>query len=180
MTLVLLLGGARSGKSDLALRLARTRDAPVALIATAEAGDDEMAARIAQHRRERPPEWRTLEAPLELEQSLASLADGTTAIIDCLTLWVSNLVLDGVESEVVRARAAAAADQARRRDGLTIAVSNEVGMGIVPDSPLARTYRDLLGAVNATWAAAADHAQLLVAGRLLTLTTAETLMDELR
>jgi len=179
MTLVVLFGGARSGKSALAVRLAEARVDPVVMIATAEALDDEMAARIAQHRRDRP-DWETIETPVELEAAIASVPEKTTAVIDCLTVWVSNLLLAGAESDQITARAAALADQARRRAGLTIAVSNEVGMGIVPDNAMARRYRDALGSVNAAWADAADHAHLLVAGRLLPLTSAEALTENLR
>ena len=179
MTLVVLFGGARSGKSVLAVRLAKARAGSVVMIATAEPLDEEMAARIAQHRRDRP-DWTTIEAPIELESAIASVADATTLIIDCLTVWVSNLLLAGADPEGVSERGAALADQVRRRTGLTIAVSNEVGMGVVQDNPLARRYRDVLGAVNATWAAAADHAHLLVAGRLLPLMSAESLTEELR
>ena len=179
MPLVVLFGGARSGKSNLAVRLAQARPGSVVMIATAEPLDDEMAARIAQHRRDRP-DWETIEAPVELESAVASVADDATAIIDCLTVWVSNLLLADSDPGRVTERGAALADKVRRRAGLTIAVSNEVGMGIVPDNALARRYRDVLGAVNAAWAAAADHAQLLVAGRLLPLTSAESLTEELR
>ena len=179
MPLVVLLGGARSGKSVLAVRLAEARSESVVMIATAEALDDEMAARIEQHRRERP-DWETIETPLELESAMASVPDETTTIIDCLTVWVSNLLIAGVDTTQITARASALAEQVGRRTGLTIAVSNEVGMGIVPDNALARRYRDVLGAVNATWAAAADHAHLLVAGRLLSLASADPLTEELR
>jgi adenosylcobinamide kinase/adenosylcobinamide-phosphate guanylyltransferase len=176
MPLLVLLGGARSGKSVLAVRLAQARSASVVMIATAEALDDEMAARIEQHRRERP-DWETIEAPLELEAAIDSVPEETTAIIDCLTVWVSNLLLANADSERILARAAALADRVRMRAGLTIAVSNEVGMGIVPDNALARRYRDVLGSVNAAWAVAADDAHLLVAGRLLPLTSPESVIE---
>jgi len=160
LTLVLLLGGARSGKSKLALDLARRAGAPVVFIATGTAGDEEMAARIEAHKNERPGDWTTIEEPVELERALRSVPAGTTAIVDCLTLWVSNFLdVDGDSA----ARLAAA------RDGLTIAVSNEVGLGIVPDNALARRYRDALGRVNATWADAADEVYLVVAGKRLRL-----------
>jgi adenosylcobinamide kinase / adenosylcobinamide-phosphate guanylyltransferase len=160
LTLVLLLGGARSGKSKLALDLARRAGAPVVFIATGTAGDEEMAARIEAHKNERPGDWTTIEEPVELERALRSVPAGTTAIVDCLTLWVSN-VLD-VDGDSAACLAAA-------RDGLTIAVSNEVGLGIVPDNALARRYRDALGRVNATWADAADEVYLVVAGKRLRL-----------
>ena len=165
MTLVLLLGGARSGKSGLAIRLAEREGAPVVFVATGEAGDEEMAARIERHRAERPAAWETVEEPVELERALAEAPPGSTAIVDCLSLWVSNVF----ESQPVEALAASAAQVAAVREGLTITVSNEVGLGIVPDNVLARRYRDVLGRVNATWAAAADEAYLVVAGRRLRL-----------
>jgi len=165
LTLVLLLGGARSGKSGLAIRLAEREGAPVVFVATGEAGDEEMAARIERHRAERPAAWETVEEPVELERALAEAPPGSTAIVDCLSLWVSNVF----ESQPVEALAASAAQVAAVREGLTITVSNEVGLGIVPDNALARRYRDVLGRVNATWAAAADEAYLVVAGRRLRL-----------
>jgi adenosylcobinamide kinase / adenosylcobinamide-phosphate guanylyltransferase len=162
---VLLLGGARSGKSGLAVRLAQREGAPVVFVATGAAGDEEMAARIEAHRRERPDAWETVEEPVELERALAEAPPGSTAIVDCLSLWVSNVF----ESQPVEALAGSAARAAAARDGLTIAVSNEVGLGIVPDNALARRYRDALGRVNATWADAADEVYLVVAGKRLRL-----------
>jgi adenosyl cobinamide kinase/adenosyl cobinamide phosphate guanylyltransferase len=136
----------------------------VTFIATGEAGDDEMAERIERHKRERPGGWRTIEEPVQLAQALASVPAGDTAIVDCLSLWVAN-VFESQSSFGDEALPAAAA----RRSGLTIAVTNEVGMGIVPDNPLAREYRDVLGRINAAWASAADEAYLVVAGRTLKL-----------
>jgi len=163
MTLVLLLGGARSGKSRLALERALQSGRPVTFIATGEAGDKEMGARIERHKRERPQGWRTVEEPLELAHSLASVPDEETAIVDCLSLWVAN----GIAAQ--RELDDGALGLAVGRSGLTIAVTNEVGMGIVPDNALARAYRDELGRVNAAWVAAADEAYLVVAGRTVTL-----------
>ena len=168
MPLVLLLGGARSGKSSLALRLARAQEAPVVFLATAEALDPEMAARIASHRGERPPEWTTLEEPLHLRAALESTEGERCLVVDCLTLWTANaLARLGAEEAEREARACAAAAAARA--GLTLAISNEVGLGIVPERALGRRYRDLLGHVNAAWAEVADAAYLLVAGRALPL-----------
>ena len=158
MTLVLYLGGARSGKSRLAVERAAAGGAPVTFIATGEAGDEEMAGRIELHKRERPPGWRTLEEPRDLTAALASVPSGDTALVDCLTLWVANGGGDD-----------SALDAATARDGLTIAVSNEVGLGIVPVNAVAREYRDTLGRVNAAWAAAADEAWFVVAGKTLRL-----------
>jgi adenosyl cobinamide kinase/adenosyl cobinamide phosphate guanylyltransferase len=169
VTLVLLLGGARSGKSALAVERGRGWDGPVTLIATGEAGDDEMAERIRRHRAERPPEWRTIEEPLDLAAALERVDGGSAALIDCLSLWVANLLGRGDADPAVEELARAVAVQAASRPGLTVAVSNEVGLGIVPDTPLGRRYRDVLGRVNATWADAADEALLVVAGRALRL-----------
>jgi adenosylcobinamide kinase / adenosylcobinamide-phosphate guanylyltransferase len=148
------VGGARSGKSTLAVERAKAQGAAVTFIATGEAGDEEMAERIERHKRERPGEWTTVEEPLELAAALASVSDTDTVIVDCLSLWVAN----GGDGAVPAARG-----------GLTIAVTNEVGLGIVPDNALARAYRDSLGRVNAAWVAAADEAYFVVAGRTLRL-----------
>jgi adenosyl cobinamide kinase/adenosyl cobinamide phosphate guanylyltransferase len=160
MTLVLFIGGARSGKSRLALERATAAAAgrPVAFIATGEPRDDEMRDRIDRHKAERPADWQTIEEPIELAQAIASVPDDATVVVDCLSLWVAN---GGSGDDALRA----AADRA----GLTLVVTNEVGMGIVPVNALARSYRDDLGRVNAAWAAAADEAYLVVAGRTLEL-----------
>ena len=178
MPLVLLIGGARSGKSELAQRLASEQDAPVVVLATGEAGDDEMAGRIAEHRRNRPASWETIEEPLRLRETIETVSEGDCLVVDCLTLWTAN-ALDGGGGEAEE-EAAAAAAAASSRPGLTIAVTNEVGLGLVPDNALGRSYRDLLGRVNAIWAAAADHALLLVAGRTLALEKTDSLAEWLR
>ena len=159
MSLVFLLGGARSGKSALAVRLASASGAPVVFVATGEARDEEMRERIARHRAERPREWTTVEEPLELRAAIASAPAEACVVVDCLSLWVANLLEQGREPEPA----------VPLRDGPTIAVSNEVGLGIVPATPLGRAYRDVLGRVNAAWAAAADEAYLVVAGKALRL-----------
>lgn len=169
MSLVLVLGGARSGKTALAARLAGER---ATLIATATAGDEEMAERIRAHRAGRPAGWTTVEEPLAVGEVLARRAPDEPVVIDCLTLWVSNLVETGRGDDAVLDEARRVAAVAAGRPGPTIAVSNEVGMGIVPATPLGRRYRDLLGTVNAAWAAAADRAFIVVAGRALELDAA--------
>jgi adenosylcobinamide kinase/adenosylcobinamide-phosphate guanylyltransferase len=166
--LTFVVGGARSGKSSHALRLAEATGRPVAFIATGEARDDEMRERIAAHQRERPAAWRTVEEPLDLAGALRGLAGEEFAIVDCLSLWVSNL-LESRDAVAVEGLAAEAAALAAAHAGGCAAVSNEVGMGIVPRDALARTYRDVLGRVNAIWAEAADDAVLAVAGRVLRL-----------
>ncbi len=178
MTLILLVGGARSGKSTLALQLAARASDEVVFIATGEPRDAEMHERIENHRRERPGSWTTIEEPLELEAVLADVEANTALIVDCLTLWAAN-ALDAYGPAETERRAAAAATAASSRRGLTIAVSNEVGSGIVPATPLGRSYRDLLGRVNALWAERADDVLLLVAGRALRLLPPGELVGEL-
>lgn len=169
--LTLLIGGARSGKSTLALELARRSDREVVFVATAEARDEEMRERIARHRAERPLEWTTVEEPIALSEALAPLPTSACVIVDCLTLWVANLLERSLGPEDVAARAGAAAAVAAARGGPTVAVTNEVGLGVVPATPLGRDYRDLLGSVNRSWADAAGQVFLVVAGRLLALTS---------
>jgi adenosyl cobinamide kinase/adenosyl cobinamide phosphate guanylyltransferase len=165
VSLVVLLGGARSGKSTLALRLAKESGTPVTYIATAEALDDEMAARIAEHRAERPESWTTVEEPLELAAAIESIEPGETLVIDCLSLWVANVL----ERRDVERENDAAVTAAVARPGLTVAVSNEVGLGVVPATPLGRVYRDALGRVNQEWVEASARASFVVAGRELAL-----------
>jgi adenosylcobinamide kinase / adenosylcobinamide-phosphate guanylyltransferase len=172
VALTLLIGGARAGKSHLSARLAERAGLPVTFIATAEAGDDEMEARIARHRADRPPEWTTVEEPLHLARALDLADTEGTVIVDCLTLWVSNLQLSGLEDEAVQNRAEDAARRAANRKGPTIVVTNEVGSGVHPSSEMGRRFRDLLGRVNNIWADQADTAFLVVAGRVLPLQAA--------
>jgi adenosylcobinamide kinase / adenosylcobinamide-phosphate guanylyltransferase len=163
MSVTFLLGGARSGKSALAVDLARTWDGPVTVIATAEPRDEEMAERIRLHRESRPTAWTTVEEPLELASAIERVDADAAVIVDCISLWVANVLDDDVDS---RNEAAVAAAQRRER---AIVVSNEVGLGVVPVSELGRRYRDVLGRVNARWAAAADEAVFVVAGKMLRL-----------
>ena len=162
MTLTMLLGGARSGKSALAVRLAVETGRSVTFVATGEARDAEMAARIDAHRRERPTAWTTLEEPLDLRGALERAPEADTVVVDCLSLWVANLLERGLEPDDV-------AEVAAGRAAPTIAVSNEVGLGIVPATELGRVFRDLLGRVNAAWVDASDRALFVVAGRALEL-----------
>lgn len=175
MKLVVLLGGARSGKSSLAVELARSWSGPVTVLATAEPRDEEMAERIRLHRAERPEEWSTVEEPLALGASVESVAEDAALIVDCLSLWVANVLERGATDEEIEHEAAAAAAGAAGRSALTIAVTNEVGLGIVPIEPIARRYRDVLGRVNAAWVEAADRAGFVVAGRVLPLERSDVL-----
>ena len=147
--LTFLLGGARNGKSTAAVRLALETGRPVVFIATGEARDEEMATRIERHRSERPTEWETIEAPAALSDALLKVPVNAVAIVDCLTLWVSNLMELGDSDTEIEHKATLAAQLASERPSPTIAVSNEVGLGLVPMDEMSRRYRDLLGRVNA-------------------------------
>jgi adenosylcobinamide kinase / adenosylcobinamide-phosphate guanylyltransferase len=186
--LILILGGARSGKSAFAERLAASSGRTVAFIATATASDGEMRERIARHRASRPKQWHTLEEPLNLAdvvQQAYKLAD--VVLLDCVTLWLSNMLLqesglDGTrdddeeqeelrrtsnlfdERSLQRIEVLLAVVQAAEPGKTLIVVTNEVGLGIVPAYPLGRVYRDTLGYVNQRLAQAADRVYLMVAG----------------
>jgi len=162
--LIFYTGGARAGKSAAALARARALGkGDVSFIATARADDEEMARRIAAHRAERPAVWETIEEPRDAAAALARAAHDVI-VLDCLTLLVSNLLLEGGE-EAVRDGVKRLLEAWRKSGKTLIVVSNEVGMGIVPTTALARRYRDLLGWANRALAAAADEAWLVVAGR---------------
>lgn len=166
--LTLLIGGARSGKSALAVDLGLAWSGPVTFVATAEALDDDMAQRIERHRAERPG-WDTVEEALALDATLAATPGDHLVIVDCLTLWVSNLLLADVDEAAIVEHARAASATAASRTSPTIAITNEVGLGIVPANELARRYQDALGRVNQCWATAAARSLLLVAGRAVEL-----------
>jgi adenosylcobinamide kinase / adenosylcobinamide-phosphate guanylyltransferase len=169
VSLTFLLGGARSGKSSLAVQLAREWEGPVSVIVTAEARDEEMAQRIRLHREARPVEWQTIEEPVELGAALQSVPADSAAVVDCVSLWVANMMEHAVGEDDIEALARTAAELAAERSAATVVVSNEVGLGVVPPSELGRRYRDVLGRVNALWAAAADEAAFVIAGRMLPL-----------
>lgn len=159
--LTFVLGGARSGKSRYAESLMAALQPPWTFVATAEAADAEMAERIAVHRLRRGKSWQTVEAPHDLSAALAALSSEAPAMIDCLTLWLSNRMLAGADLEVEVARLEAALDGRRAP---VVLVSNEVGSGIVPDNELARRFRDMQGRLNQRMAARADRVVLMVAG----------------
>jgi len=169
MPFTLLLGGARSGKSTLAVRLASAFEGPVVVVATAEPRDEEMAERIREHRAARPSGWRTIEAPLRLLQAVSRIDRATCVVLDCLTLWVSNALEAGSPERSITSEASSVAAGLADRPAPSVVVSNEVGLGIVPTSALARTYRDLLGRVNTTFAERAERSWFVVAGRGLPL-----------
>jgi adenosylcobinamide kinase/adenosylcobinamide-phosphate guanylyltransferase len=166
-SLILITGGARSGKSRFAEELATARQCEVLFTATAEPRDADMSARIAQHQAERPAHWRTLEEPLHVAQALANAAPAPLVLLDCVTLWVTNLLL-AEQSSWERAQAELDAllawYRAQPAEMELIIVTNEVGLGIVPADQVSRTFRDWLGRFNQRLAAEADIVYLLVSG----------------
>jgi adenosylcobinamide kinase/adenosylcobinamide-phosphate guanylyltransferase len=169
MTLTLVLGGARSGKSAFALDQAQAAaggDRALTLVATAQAFDAEMTDRIARHRAERGPQWRTIEAPLALADVLDALTAQDVAVVDCLTLWLTNVMLGEMDLAGETEGLLAAAGRTR---GQVFYVSNEVGLSIVPDNVLARRFRDEAGRLNRLMAARADRVTMLFAGLPLQL-----------
>ncbi len=169
--IVLVTGGARSGKSSFAEKYVAALGVPVAYIATAETLDAEMEARVALHRDRRPSSWQTYEAPRAAHEVLAAAAAAGAILFDCLTVYVANLLLDQsapaspeerhshIAGEIAKLAAAASA-----ADATVVFVTNEVGAGIVPDNALAREYRDLAGLANQQLAAVADEVYLVVSG----------------
>jgi adenosylcobinamide kinase/adenosylcobinamide-phosphate guanylyltransferase len=175
MSLIFITGGARSGKSRYAVLLAQSNGEKVAFIATARAGDDEMAARILHHQQKRPAQWTTIEEQLDIAGAIRRVVDmgHSVVIIDCLTLLVSNLTFQPPcnESTITETRAreildtvCEIAETAAAVDATVIVISNELGMGIVPDNRLARRFRDVAGRANQMLAEAADGVYFCVSG----------------
>ena len=168
-----IVGGARSGKSRFAIEWFSPDDR-VVFVATAEARDEDMAKRIARHRAERPSRWSTLEEPIELVSRLRDLDEGCDGVIvDCLTLWVSNLLLRGERDDAILERADALAGLIRNRRSSITVVSNEVGEGVHPETAAGLRFRDALGRVNQQVAAACETVVLMVAGIPLTVKARE-------
>ena len=168
---VLILGGAKSGKSSHAQALAEKWGGRLIYLATAQAMDQEMTRRIARHQADRGPAWTTLEEPLELEAALKK-ADGpdTVFLVDCLTLWLSNLVLGAnLDDDQVSERGRALAELLPSLKARIILVANEVGLGIVPENALARRWRDLAGSLNQRLARSCDAVLFIAAGLPLAL-----------
>lgn len=167
MTTTLVLGGARSGKSRFAQAQAESLFAPLTLIATAQAFDDEMAQRIARHRADRDARWRVIEEPYDLAAALrAACAPERAVVVDCLTLWLSNLMHAGRDLAAAGDALLAALASAQ---GAVFLVSNEVGLGLVPDNPLGRAFRDAQGWLNQSVAQISARVVFVAAGLPLTL-----------
>ena len=169
--LILVTGGARSGKSDYALKLAQSLSAPRCFIATCPVVDSEMYERISRHREEREgTEWQTIEEQTDVAAILRAHVDYSVCLIDCLTLWVNNLMYHVEQSgklfsdSEMRQQCDLLIDAAFIHQGTVICVTNEVGLGIVPDNPAARLYRDLVGRCNRMMAAAASEVYLVSCG----------------
>lgn len=165
--LVLVLGGARSGKSRFAVERIEAASLPRLFLATAEALDAEMEDRIRRHRAERAGPWRTIEEPLRIADVLRR-ETGQAILLDCLTLWLSN-VMGNSPSAAIEAPIAELLDAFRERRNAVVVVSNELGSGVVPESALARAFRDAMGFLNQEVAAIADEVFLVVAGQRLRL-----------
>ena len=163
----LILGGARSGKSSHALALAEQIAAQRLFVATAEAWDDEMEIRIARHKQERGAGWSTIEAPLDLTPAIRDASKtGDVCLVDCLTLWLSNLMH---HSRDVDQETAALQEAVKSSTVPIIFVSNEVGMGLVPETPLGRAFRDAQGRLNQSIADTCDRVEFIAAGLPITL-----------
>jgi adenosylcobinamide kinase / adenosylcobinamide-phosphate guanylyltransferase len=172
--LILVTGGCRSGKSALAMRLAARGEAPRTFLATAQVFDDEMASRVARHRASRPADWGLVEEPLRVPEALAEALRGArTVLLDCVTLWISNLLCaeETLTEDAATARAEALAAAARAGGGTVVAVTNEVGWGVVPATPLGRAFRDCAGRANQVLAREADEVWMAVSGLALPLKT---------
>ena len=159
--LTLVLGGARSGKSRHAEALIEALPAPWTYIATAQAYDDEMRERIAEHRARRPSGWQMVDAPLDLAEAIAAQPQGQAILVDCLTLWLTNLILAERDTAIAREALVAACE---RVSAPLVLVGNEVGLGIVPENALARRFRDEAGRLHQALAARAASVIFMVAG----------------
>lgn len=168
---VLVTGGSRSGKSNYAQQMAEAMPAPRFFIATCQVCDAEMADRVRKHREARAPgDWRTIEEPLDLPAALLTAAGGRVVLVDCLTIWINNLLYEAHKQDIslsatdIAASCREALTACRSVEGTIIFVTGEVGMGIIPDNPLARLYRDCVGTCNQLIAAAADQVTLVSCG----------------
>ena len=163
--IILITGGCRSGKSRFALDYANRHFSKKIYLATAEVLDEELALRVENHKKARGPEWQTVEEPLGIVEKIAAYGDKAEAILlDCLTLWLTNLLLKWDDDSKVMDEVKRLAGTLKQVQATLIVVTNEVGMGIVPDNPLGRRFRDLSGITNQVMAKAADTAVFMVSG----------------
>ncbi len=169
--LIFISGGARSGKSSYALQRAEEHSGELLYLATGAADDSEMAERIARHQQERGPRWQTVEEPLEIGRALVRSSPGkSVAILDCVTLWVTNLLLqENCSEQEILGRVNTFLEQVHPLDMSVYIITNEVGQGIVPENDLARLFRDIAGRVNQRLAAGADEAWVVISGLPLQL-----------
>ena len=166
---ILVGGGARCGKSDLALALARRLGTRRLFLATAQAGDEEMRERIDRHRHTRGDDFRTLEEPLAVPELLRQAAGYDVVLLDCLTLWLANLLLDGRQPEAVLQRVDDLAGALCHQSAHAVIVTNEIGLGLVPETPLGRTFRDVAGLAHQRLARVADEVYFGALGVMLRL-----------
>jgi adenosylcobinamide kinase/adenosylcobinamide-phosphate guanylyltransferase len=166
---ILVGGGTRCGKSRYALTLARKLGKRRLFVATGQAKDEEMAERIRKHRETRGPDFRTVEEPLAISETLHEAKDIDVAVIDCLTLWLANLLLEGKSALEIEGRVRDLGKALERRRFHAIVVTNEVGLGIVPESPLGRVFRDVAGSAHQQLSRQADEVYFAVLGTLLRL-----------
>lgn len=165
----LLVGGARSGKSDLAVELGKAWDGDVTFAATAEALDDDMANRISRHQSDRPESWDLIEAPLLNAANIAEVTPEALLIVDCITLLVSNLMMADKTNQQIEDHVSILTHALVSRTAPTIVISNEVGLGVHPDTELGRRYRGVLGRANKRLASRAETALFVSAGRVTPL-----------
>ncbi len=180
MASTFLLGGARSGKSALSEHLATGLGLPVTAVVTAELIDDEMRERVRRHQQDRPADWSVVEAPYDLVEAVNDVPDSEIVLVDCVTVWLGNLLVRGDDVTEIGCQGRALAEALASRSGPSIAVSNEVGLGIVPGDPLSRSFRDIQGRVNQALATSLDHGYFVMAGQLLPLASREQVLDTLR
>lgn len=162
--IIFVIGGARSGKSRFAAEIAKKSKCKTAFIATCEALDNEMKKRISLHKKNRPSSWRTIDEPLDLFSAVKKAKNADCIIIDCLTLWVSNLMLKNKTEPAIIKEINSITGHLKKIPGKSIIVSNEVGLGIVPDNKLARDFRDIAGRLNQLFAEKADQVFMMHAG----------------
>ncbi|MFH2137369.1 MAG: bifunctional adenosylcobinamide kinase/adenosylcobinamide-phosphate guanylyltransferase [Candidatus Omnitrophota bacterium] len=161
---ILVTGSVRSGKSSYAVNLAKATKAKVSFLATCQPQDAEMKKRVKKHKNSRPKSWKTIEEPIEISKVISKLKINEVLIIDCLTLWISNLLLSGLTEKEILKNIKEFVTVLKESKASIIIVSNEVGWGIVPDNKLARIFRDIIGTAHQIIAKVSDEVYLMIAG----------------